>query len=128
MTTKVQDIVDRAYVKIGTLAPTGVDSAIGFNTLNDMISFWNLEFITPCTEFKSLASVVFLPPEHNEVFIYNLAIKLAENKKIDLPVSVIRTAAEGLVLLSRAWAKNRKPSIAKFDFAGGKPYNITTGE
>ena len=60
--------------------------------------------------------------------IYNLAIKLGENNTIAVPASVIETAKTSYYLISRLMAVNRVPPIARFDFGGGSPSNITTDE
>lgn len=80
------------------------------------------------TEFAGLDTAVTLPDEYKKALVYNLAIGLAEDNSIDLPSSVLRTAANSLVLISRLLAANRLPSEAKFDFNGGAAYNITTDE
>lgn len=80
------------------------------------------------TEFANLTTTVTLPDEYKKALVYNLAVELAEDNSIDIPSSVLRSAANSLVLLTRLIAANRLPSEAKFDFNGGASYNITTDE
>ena len=80
------------------------------------------------TEFANLTTAVTLPDEYKRALVYNLAVELAEDNSMDIPSSVLRTAANSLVLISRLLAANRLPSEVKFDFNGGAAYNITTDE
>ncbi|MGB2809466.1 MAG: hypothetical protein WBC22_17120 [Sedimentisphaerales bacterium] len=86
------------------------------------------EFWKNFTEFAALTTTFEFPNEYKEAMVYNLAIKLGENNTIAVPASVIETARESKFLISRLNAVNEPPPIAQFDFGGGSPSNITTGE
>ena len=86
------------------------------------------EFWKNFTEFAALETTVALPNEYKDAIVYNLAVRLAENNSIVLPVSVARTAAISLALISRLSAINRVVPPAKFDFSDGSLFDIVTGE
>lgn len=47
MTTTAQNICDRGYRKVGIASPTGAESTLAFESLNDMISLWGANFLVP---------------------------------------------------------------------------------
>lgn len=58
MATTAQNICDRAYRKIGIISPTMVESAVAFESLNDMISLWGTMFLVPYLVRESFDLVV----------------------------------------------------------------------
>ena len=79
------------------------------------------------TEFASLTTTLTLPNEYKEAFIYNLAIKLAEDNSLDLPPSIANTAVTSLLLLSRARILSRLPGIANLGFSTGFSSHLYDG-
>ncbi len=65
----------------------------------------------PFTELSALATAISLPREINEVLIYNLAIRLAPDKNIELKSQVYAIAASSLDTLRgmNAYNKLKKP-------------------
>lgn len=80
------------------------------------------------TEFTALTDTVLLPNEYKQALIYNLALALAEDKGVQLPQTVLKTAEDGKYLISRLISANNPPPEAKFDFATREAFDITTGE
>jgi hypothetical protein len=82
------------------------------------------------TEFASIGAAMSLPPEYKEALVYNLAISLAEDKGIIVPVTgTVRDTAQRLKTnLDRLNAVNKPVPEAKFDFQSGVAFDISTGE
>ena len=53
-----QNICDRAYQKIGLVSPTGDESTLAFDALNDMVSAWGTRFLVPYNVRESFDLVV----------------------------------------------------------------------
>jgi len=81
------------------------------------------------TEFAALSTTVALPNEYKDAVVYNLAVRLAEDNSVNIPASIIKTAAISLAVISRLSAINRIIPPAKFDFdSGSNLYNIVIDE
>lgn len=80
------------------------------------------------TEFTGTTTTVTLPNEYKEALVYNLAVSLAEDWDRTPSKSVLGRARETKYLIDSANAATRPPSTAKFDFAVGGWYNISTDE
>lgn len=82
------------------------------------------------TEFASIGAAMSLPPEYKEALVYTLAISLAEDKGIIVPVTgTVRDTAQRLKNnLDRLNAVNKPVPEAKFDFRNGSAFDISTGE
>lgn len=88
----------------------------------------NYEFWKQLTEFAAIDTTFTFPNEYKRPMVYNLAIALAENNSITPSQTVIATARETYSLVKRVTAINRPPPTIFFDFYGGVPRDITTGE
>lgn len=61
----------------------------------------------PLTSFPTLTTQVDLPPGTNKALKYNLAIDMAPEYGVEIPDSVLKGAADSLLNISLAVAKNR---------------------
>jgi hypothetical protein len=86
------------------------------------------EFCKNFIEFTTLTTAVDLPAEYKEALVYNLAVRLAEDNAIKLPISIYATAKSSLILLSRQAIVNRLPSVVNLGFGNNRPTNIVTGD
>jgi hypothetical protein len=89
---------------------------IYFNKEADKIYTVCFESVHHLTEFASIDTQVSLPNEYKEAFVYNLAVRLAENNSVKLIQSVIALAQTTYTALSKITAVNQMPPIARFDF------------
>lgn len=105
--------------------PLGV---IRFNKKFNVVYKIKFEFWKSLTEFPSLVTEINLPPEYKEAIVYNLAVRLAEDNSVELPMSILNIASTSLTLISRLHAINRPAAIARWDFNEGSSYNIVTGD
>lgn len=113
----------KVYYK--TEYPLGI---IRFNRKTDVVYTALFCFWKNFTEFANITTAVTLPNEYKRALIYNLAVELAEDNSIDIPSSVLRSAANSRILLSRLIAANKIVPNAKFNFTDGMLYDITTDE
>lgn len=90
-------------------------------------TFW-VEAEKHITEFATLGTTVLLPNEYKEALVYNLSIRLAEDKGVALPQTVTSTATELKYLISRLVDANKPIPEAQFDFTTGKGFDINLGE
>lgn len=99
-----------------------------FDRTPDETYTFNVESEKSITELSALTTTVVLPNEYKECLTYNLAIRLAEDKGVTPPKSVVETAVDSKYLISRLLDANRPVPEAKFDFTTGKGFDITLGE
>jgi hypothetical protein len=107
--------------------PSATLAKVIFNKEANAVYTVYFEFWKNFTEFAAITTDLTLPNQYKEPLVDNLAIRLAEDKSIALPQTVLIRAEKGLVLISRWISVNRIPPLAKFDFTGGT-YNITNDE
>ena len=86
------------------------------------------EFEKGFTEVATTATTINFPNEYKAMFIYNLAVVLAEDKKINLPMSVYATAQYYKQLIDNIRAMTRITPKVKFDMFTGATLNIETGD
>ena len=85
------------------------------------------EFLKNFTEFATTATTVIMPPEYKEGLVYNLAPSLGEDWDRVVPKTVLVQAIRTREVIDRLNASNRKAPRAKFDFADGLGFDITSG-
>lgn len=81
--------------------------------------------LKPIASFSLVSDSVSLPPGYEKAIIYNLAMDMAPEYGRDPSALVAATAQETKANLMR---KNLKPTYMSSDLAGGKQFNILTGE
>lgn len=88
------------------------------------------DFEKNLTEFAAITTTMLLPDEYKEALVYNLAISLAEDKGIIVPVTgTVRNTAQRLKdNLDRLNAVNKPVPEAKFDYRSGVAFDISTGD
>ena len=89
---------------------------IYFNSEPDTIEAVHLESWKAITEFANLSATVDLPNEYKQTLIYNLAVILAEENSLDLPQTVLMTAATSYILVAKQAIVNRLPAIVNLGF------------
>lgn len=86
------------------------------------------EFDKNFTEVANTSTTVALPNEYKAMLIYNLAVILAEDKKITLPQTVYVLAQYYKDLLDKNKAVTTEIPITRFDMATGVNLNIKTDD
>lgn len=90
-----------------------------FNCIPNQAFTIGISSIKEFTEFTSLTSEVNLPNHYKEYFIYNLAVRLAEEYGVELSESVYALAEKSKDSVINLNMINRKTPQSKFDFGTG---------
>ena len=118
------DIITAAFIKVGVDSPTAAQTASALVSLNNMISSWAVEFVTPAipltdfVEYPTTGTTVNLPNSYKDAIVYNLAIALAEDWDRVISKTVYRRAIEAKYFLSAQAGLRIVPNVKLNLFLG----------
>ena len=123
------DIIQAACNKIGVYAPNTAQIASGLISLNNMVSAWGVEFLSPVparslfSEYATTATTITLPDDYKDALVYNLAVALAEDWDRVISRTIYMRAMESKAFLSSQGMAKPVPNV-KFNVLLGNVREI----